>query len=66
VQLFATGKGLRVLKGAPKPLIGVLQQALSDLPRGSLQALHSQLGKVISLAKAKDLQARAIPLSLIK
>src|SRR5882762_11423010 len=66
VQLFATGKGLRVLKGAPKPLIGVLQQALSDLPRGSLQALHSQLGKVISAMKAKDLQARAIPLSLIE
>jgi hypothetical protein len=36
------------------------------LPRGSLQVLHSHLGKVISLLKAKDLQARAIPLSLIK
>jgi len=66
VQLFVTGKGVRVLKGAPKPLIGVLQQALSDLPRGSLQVLHSHLGKVISLLKAKDLQARAIPLSLIE
>jgi DNA-binding MarR family transcriptional regulator len=66
VQLFATREGLRVLRGAPKPLIGVLQQALSDLPRGSLRVLHSHLGKVISLAKAKDLQARAIPLSLIK
>jgi DNA-binding MarR family transcriptional regulator len=66
VQLFATGKGLRVLKGAPKPLIGVLQQALSDLPRGSLRVLHSHLGKVIFAMKAKDLQARAIPLSLIE
>ena len=66
VQLFATGKGFRVLKGAPKPLIGVLQQALSDLPRRSLQVLHIHLGKVISAMKAKDLQARAIPLSLIE
>ena len=66
VQLFVTGKGLRVLKGAPKPLIGVLQQALSDLLRDSLQVLHSHLGKVISVLKAKDLEARAIPLSLIK
>jgi DNA-binding MarR family transcriptional regulator len=66
VQLFATGKGLRVLKGAPKPLIGALQQALSDLPRGSLQALHHHLGKVIFAMKAKDLQARATPLSLIE
>jgi len=66
VQLFVTGKGLRLLKGAPKPLIGLLQQALADLPQASLDALHIHLGKVISLLKAKDLQARAIPLSLIK
>ena len=66
VQLFATGKGLRMLKGAPRPLIGVLQQALSDLPSASLQVLHHHLGKVISAMRAKDLQARAIPLSLIE
>ena len=65
MQLFATGKGLRVLKGAPKPLIGVLQQALSDLPRGSLQVLHRQLSKLIAVMKAKDLEARATPLSEI-
>ena len=66
VKLFATKKGLQLLKAAPRPLIGVLQQALSDLPRGSLQVLHIHLGKVISAMKAKDLQARAIPLSLIE
>src|SRR5438034_4428001 len=66
VQLFATGKGLRVLKGAPRPLIGVLQQALSDLPSGSLGVLRLQLSKLIAVMKAKDLEARAIPLSLIK
>ena len=65
VQLFATRKGLKVLKRAPQPLIGVLQQALSDLPRGSLQVLHRQLSKLIALMKAKDLEARAIPLSEI-
>ena len=66
VQLFATGKGLRVLKGAPRPLIGVLQQALSDLPSGSLGVLRLQLSKLIAVMKAKDLEARAIPLSLIE
>jgi DNA-binding MarR family transcriptional regulator len=66
VQLFATGKGLNLLRGAPKPLIGVLQQALSDLPSGSLGVLHRQLSKLIAVMRAKDLEGRTIPLSLIE
>src|SRR6476659_8029230 len=40
VQLYATGKGLRLLRRAPQPLIGVLQQALTDLPAPVLASLH--------------------------
>jgi len=64
VQLYATKKGLQVLKGAPQPLIGVLQQALSDVPASSLDALHRQLAQLIKAMKVKELgAARSTPLS---
>jgi DNA-binding MarR family transcriptional regulator len=64
VKLFATKKGMKVLKGAPRPLIGVLQQALSELPAARLHALHAELAHVIALMKRKAIAAaREMPLS---
>ena len=64
VKLFATKKGLKVLKGAPRPLIGVLQQALSELPPARLHALHTELAHVIALMRSKAITAaRELPLS---
>ena len=64
VKLFASKKGLQLLKGAPRPLIGVLQQALSELPAARLHALHAELEHVIALMKVKSkAAARALPLS---
>jgi DNA-binding MarR family transcriptional regulator len=64
VQLFASRKGLKLLKGAPRPLIGVLQQALSELSASRLHALHAELARVIALMKHKSVAAaRALPLS---
>lgn len=63
VALFATPQGLKVLKRAPQPLSGVLQQALSDLPGRNLEVLRRELGKLIAAMKTKDLEARATPLS---
>jgi DNA-binding MarR family transcriptional regulator len=63
VQLFPTAKGLRVLQRAPQPLIGVLQQALSDLPVQKLHRLHKQLQSLIAAMKVKDPQARSTLLS---
>jgi DNA-binding MarR family transcriptional regulator len=64
VQLFATAKGVRVLKRAPQPLIGVLQQALSDVPPEKLEGLHQLLDTLISAMKVKSLEAaRGTPLS---
>jgi DNA-binding MarR family transcriptional regulator len=63
VQLFATAKGLRTLQRAPQPLIGVLQQALSDLPGPALESLHRQLATLIPAMKVKSLQARSLLLS---
>ena len=64
VQLFASRKGLQLLKGAPRPLIGVLQQALSELPAARLHALHAELAHVLARMKVKSpAAARAMPLS---
>jgi len=63
VQLWATSKGLRMLKRAPRPLIGVLQQALSDSSSSDLKVLHRQLDRLVASMKAKDASARSIPLS---
>jgi DNA-binding MarR family transcriptional regulator len=66
VKLFATRKGLKVLKRAPRPLIGVLQQALSELPPARLHALHAELAHVIALMRSKAIAAaRELPLSEI-
>jgi DNA-binding MarR family transcriptional regulator len=63
VQLFPTRKGLRVLQTAPQPLIGVLQQALADLPPSSLRALHAQLARLIKAMPFKSLEARTTLIS---
>ena len=64
VQLYPSRKGLGLLKAAPRPLIGVLQQALSELPAARLAALHAELAHVIALMKGKQVAAaRALPLS---
>ena len=63
VQIFATGKGRALLRRSPQPLIGVLQQALMDLPEANLASMHRQLAALIASMKGKDLAARATPLS---
>ncbi len=67
VALFTTPKGAKVLARAPRPSIGVLQQALSELPPGRLRELHRALARVLSLMKVKSVAAaRALPLSDIR
>jgi len=64
VRLYPTAKAAAVLKRAPQPLIGVLQQALADLPGASLDGLHLHLSKLIRTMKVKDVRARrSTPLS---
>ena len=65
VTLFPTEKGATALKRAPRPLIGVLQQALSDLPADDLVVLERKLERLVSRMQGKDTAARATPLSQI-
>lgn len=59
VELFLEGKGTRALEHAPRPLIGVLQQGLADLPERSIDALHRYLEELIAVMRSKDARARA-------
>jgi DNA-binding MarR family transcriptional regulator len=63
VQLQVTAKGEKILQLAPRPFVGVLQQALSELPQSRLDSLHADLGEVIRLMKFKDVKAQSTPLS---
>lgn len=63
VELTLTAKGRSAITRAPRPLIGVLQQALLDLPEARLDALHEHLGVLIGKMKLKDKQGRSTPLS---
>jgi len=63
VQIFVTSKGRALLRRSPQPLIGVLQQALMDLPEANLAGMHRQLAALIASMKSKNLAARATPLS---
>ena len=64
-MLNATPKGLEVLQQAPQPFVGVLQQALSDLPMANLEVLRIHVGKLLAKIKVKDAKARSTPLSKI-
>lgn len=63
VELTLTPKGKSALTRAPRPLIGVLQQALLDLPEASLDALRQHVGVLIGTMKTKDTRSRSTPLS---
>jgi DNA-binding MarR family transcriptional regulator len=65
VVLSVTEKGAAALKRAPQPLIGVLQQALSDLPAGDLVVMQRKLERLVAVMQRKDAAARATPLSQI-
>jgi DNA-binding MarR family transcriptional regulator len=64
VRLRLTASGSHVISRAPRPLIGVLQQALSNLSGERLASLHGDLAVLIGLMQGADTRAaRAIPLS---
>ena len=63
VQLQITAKGEKILRLAPRPFVGLLQQALSELPQARLDTLYADLGELIRLMKFKDIKAQSTPLS---
>jgi len=63
VTLYLTARGTRLLRRAPKPLRGVLQQALCDLPAASLRDLHGNLVELLGQMHVRSRKAQATILS---
>lgn len=63
VQLVATARGRAVLKRAPQPLIGVLQQALSELSGRDLDRLQQELANLVACLKRQGAAAPPEPIS---
>ena len=63
VELSLTPRGKKSLARAPRPLIGVLQQALADMPMRSLDGLHQHLSLLVRTMRVRDTKGRSIPLS---
>lgn len=54
VRVYPTALGTRLLRKAPRPLRGVLQQGLCDLPLVSLTTLHGELGHLLERMHLRD------------
>jgi DNA-binding MarR family transcriptional regulator len=63
VRLFLTAKGRSIVAAAPRPLEGVLPDALSRLPEAQLAALKEQLDGVLRLMRVRDASGKRTPLS---
>lgn len=65
VRLFPTARGKSIIAAAPKPLEGVLPDALSRLSDAELDALRVQLTRVTRLMRVRDTTGKRTPLSEI-
>jgi len=63
VFLFPEAAGSRVVKGAPKPLQGVLPDALRRLPAAELAQLNLLLSGVVRKMKVRDATGKSTPLA---
>jgi len=63
VNLYLTARGTRLLRRAPRPLRGVLQQALCDLPAASLRDLNANLRGLLAQMHVGRSSARSTTLS---
>lgn len=65
VQLAVTAAGRRKLEQAPKPSMGLLQQALSETPTDELDALGTELDKLLRRMRHLDRRAGSLVIAEI-
>lgn len=63
VKLHLTEKGTDVIGRAPRPMIGLLPDALQRLPEATLDSLLVCMDELVSAMQIKDDEATAKPLS---
>ena len=65
VQLAVTAAGRRKLEQAPKPSMGLLQQALTETPQDELVALGAELDKLLRRMRHLDRRAGSLVIAEI-
>ncbi len=63
VRIYLTATGQRILKRAPRPVEGMIPEALSKMPERALQSLRRDLGRVLDLASVRNRRAALKPLA---
>lgn len=63
VCLFPEPGGIRLVKSAPKPIQGVLADALEHLPTSDLIRLNELLSSIVVNMKVRDATGKTTPLS---
>ena len=63
VGLTLTTRAAKALRNAPGPAVGVLPEALAELPDAVLHSLSSQLRKVIAELRLRDEKSAGRPLA---
>ena len=64
VTIMLTAAGQRIVKSAPQPSIGLLQQALLTMPEARLDSLHDDLADLIRNIGLKKKNGASTPLSI--
>ena len=65
VHLYSSPEGIKLIKRAPKPLEGVLPDALSRLTASDLAELNLLLASVVRKMKVRDATGKSTPLAQI-
>ena len=63
VKLYVTEAGKEIVELAPKPLRGILPDALEQLPPEKLELLNLCLGDLLEVMEARDEDGSGIPLA---
>ncbi len=63
VHLYLTASGQQVLEKAPRPVEGVIPDALAKMPAGALQSLQRNLSLLLDLASVRNPKAALRPLA---
>jgi DNA-binding MarR family transcriptional regulator len=65
VSIHLTAKGRQTVKSAPKPAMGLLQNALLSLPEARVAGLHDHLDELIRSIGVRRKTDEATPLSVL-
>jgi len=63
VFLYPEARGISLVKGAPKPIQGVLPDALSRMTKPELKKLNTLLSSVVRNMKVRDASGKTTPLA---